>query len=114
MWHVRGKKVYRNFSQNTNRDIDLSAIMQMRFWSISLRTTELEPWTPLLNISAAKIWSVFRTHPNVAKVNSLIVEMGTLCQPGEMTSGECQPKRKKIAQQQLIRIQNTETRLERG
>ena len=34
----------------------------------------------------------FSAHLNVAKVNSLIVEMGTLCQPGEVTSGERQPK----------------------
>lgn len=35
--------------------------------------------------------NVLRTHLNITKVNGLIVEMGTLSQPGEVTSGECQP-----------------------
>lgn len=32
--------------------------------------------------------SIFGTHLNVAKINSLIMEMGTLCQSGEVTLGE--------------------------
>lgn len=57
--------------------------------------TEPEPTTQLLNIDLScrsHTVSIFRSHLNVAKVNSLIVEMGTLCQPGEVTSGERQPK----------------------
>lgn len=38
--------------------------------------------------------------------------MGTLCQPGEVTSGERQPK-KHTAQQRLISIQHTDIMMER-
>lgn len=41
------------------------------------------------NVGVAK---VLGTHLHVAKVNILIVEVGTLCQPGEVTSGERQPE----------------------
>ena len=75
---------------------------------------EPEPTTQLLNIDLfcrSHTVSIFRAHLNIAKVNSLIVEMGTLCQPGEVTSGERQPKN--TAQQQLISIQHTDTVMER-
>lgn len=64
------------------------------------------------NVGDAK---VLGTHLHVAKVNILIVEVGTLCQPGEVTSGERQPelkKKKKHGATSPISIQHSQERAE--
>lgn len=106
--------------KKTNKDIDSSATLHFKadafLEQFTKRATEHEPKTKLLNIVTlccrSHSMSICRTHLNVAKVNSLIVEMGTLCQPGEVTSRERQPK-KNTAQQHLISIQHSDTMMER-
>lgn len=70
----------------------------------------LEPKTQLLKIVTlccrGHSVRIPDAHLNIAKVNSLIVEMSTLCQPGEVTSGERQPT-KTAAQEHIIIIQHT-------